>query len=325
MKVLVISSRDLEKGSTKFRIAQYADYLASKDIHLEYIKRTDIDKTILQGLGEYDLVFNQKCLFRQSLARKIITYSKKSLFDFDDAIYTRPGAPHSWITSMRVKRRLHYWLKQADIVTTANQYLADYARRYSANVQVVPMAVDMDLWRPIDIIEKANVVVGWAGSPVNVKYLERMDALLCRLVEKYPFVTLAVYSGKKPKLTCPFRYTPYSPGSEAEFIQSLDIGLLPLAREEYAKGKSPIKAIQYLACAVPVVGNVFGATTEILDHANSIAVQTDAEWLAGLSKLVDNRTLRVAMGNAGREFVLKHHALTSVRQRLAAILSGNIQ
>jgi len=63
-------------------------------------------------------------------------------------------------------------------------------------------------------------------------------------------------------------------------MQSLDIGLLPLNDDEYSRGKSPIKAIQYLACGIPVVGNIFGGASEILNAENSIAVNSDQEWKA---------------------------------------------
>jgi glycosyltransferase involved in cell wall biosynthesis len=322
MNVLGIISRDLQKGSTKYRIVQYLEYLRSKGINFEFVKRGSIDASTVRKAIQFDLVFNQKCLLRYSLARKLIANSRRTLFDFDDAIYTRPGNPHSLLTVLRVKMRLHLWLKRSDIVTTSNHFLARYARQYSDSVEVIPMALDLDTWKPGKKSHSEKITIGWAGAPVNVPLIESLDPVLSFLLKKYPFLKLAIFSGQKPQLDCPFEYYSFQPGHEPAFVKSLDIGLLPLNAEEYSKGKSPIKAIQYLACGVPVIGNVIGATGEILNKKNSIAVSNKDEWIRGLEKLITNRDLAKSMSRAGREHVQKNHNVKLTAERFFRILSG---
>ena len=277
MHILAIVSRDLEKGSTKFRLAQYLDYLRQRGAEVEFVRRDEIDETTIKRARRADVLFNQKCLIRTSIARKLIAASRRVIFDFDDAIYTRPGKPFSMFTRLKVARRFRLWLKNSDVVTTPNKFLAEYAKRYSKAVEVVPMALDLDVWVPAQKTEQPTVVVGWAGAPVNVHLLERLDPVLTALQREFPQMHLSVFSGQKPHLNCSFGYHPFRPGYEPEFIRNLDIGLLPLTDEEYTFGKSPIKSLQYLACAVPVVGNVLGATGEILNSKNSVAVSSDVE------------------------------------------------
>ena len=323
MNILAIISRDLEKGSTKYRLVQYLDFLSERGVNVEFVKRKTIDKSALMKAHQVDLVFNQKCLFKTPFARKLIANSKRTIFDFDDAIYTRPGKPHSLITNFRVKRRLHLWLKHADVVTTSNHFLAGYARKYSDSVKVVPMALDTEVWKPGNSIRGDEITIGWAGAPVNVPLIERLDSVLTPLIKKYPFLKLAIFSGQKPRLNCPFDYHPFMPGGEPDFVRNLDIGLLPLADEEYARGKSPIKAIQYLACGVPVVGNVIGATAEILNEKNSIAVSSENEWFDALEKLIMNRDLAMSMGRIVHILIERKHNLKTVAEDLFKILSGN--
>lgn len=322
MNVLAIISRDMEKGSTKYRLVQYLDFLSKKGINIKFINRKTVDASIIKKAQQADLVFNQKCLFKTSVARKLIAKSQRTIFDFDDAIYTRPGKPHFWATSYRVKRRLHLWLKCADIVTTSNHFLAGYARKYSDSVKVIPMALDTDIWKPRNRIHRDEIIMGWAGAPVNVSLIEKLGPVLAHLLKKYPFLKLAIFSGRKPKLSCPFEYHPFIPGGEPEFVKNLDIGLLPLDDEEYTKGKSPIKAIQYLACGVPVVGNVIGATAEILNDRNSIAVSNEKEWLYALEKLIINRDLAISMGRIGHNLIEKNHNLITVAENLFNVLSS---
>lgn len=319
MNVLVITSRDLEKASTKFRIVQYSNYLNSRGIHLDFIRQKEIG-SFLPGIAEkFDMVFNQKCLLGSSLSRKIFKNSPKTVFDFDDAIYTRPGSPRSFIAEWRVKRRLHLWLRSADLVTTANGFLADYARTYSSSVMLVPMAIDTDIFTPAAKNEEDLIAIGWAGAPVNIPNLERIGPALSVIVKKYSYVKLVVFSGTRPSLPCPFEYHRFIPGAEPAFVQSLDIGLLPLPDDEYSKGKSPIKAIQYLSCGIPVVGNVSGATAEILNGKNSIPVSSDGDWVNALELLIENRNLRTQLGKSGREFILERHSFSSIREQLLGI------
>jgi glycosyltransferase involved in cell wall biosynthesis len=208
------------------------------------------------------------------------------------------------------------------VVTTPNQYLADYARKWSSAVEIIPMAIDLDRWHPPEGKKTINrpIVIGWAGAPVNIPLLESLNPILMELVNKNKFLKIAVFSGQRPRLDVPYEYYPFEPGKESEFIQKLDIGLLPLRKDEFSMGKSPIKAIQYLACGVPVVGNVFGATAEILNERNSVAVNTPDEWIEGLQRLIVSPALIKNMGEAGRKHVEVNHDLCKVREKFLRIL-----
>jgi len=322
MRILAITSRDLEKGSTKYRLAQYLEYFSRQGMHVEFVRRDEVDHTTIERARNVDVVFNQKCLISCSLAKRLIAASRRVIFDFDDAIYTRPGKPFSWLTQQKINRRFHLWLKKATTVTTANEFLANYARNYSSRTEIVPMALDLNVWRPVPREPDDHLIIGWAGAPINVPLLERLDGVLCTLLERHPSVRLAVFSGKKPNLHCPFDYYPFRPGAESQFVAGLDIGLLPLADEEYTRGKSPIKALQYLACGVPVVGNVYGATAEIVNERNGLAVSKETDWLPVLERLISAPDLAQALGKAGREMVVRQHDLHAVAAQFQGILAG---
>jgi glycosyltransferase involved in cell wall biosynthesis len=330
MNVLAIISRDLIKGSTQFRIAQYLDLFHARGVTVEFVRRDAVTGGVLRHLGDYDLVFNQKCLLRTSLARRVLAGSRRTLFDFDDAIYTRPGRPHSFLTSWRDRRRLRPWLQEAGVVTAANQVLADYARQFRQDVAVIPMAVDLDIWKPPVRNDRppravgptVGPTIGWTGAPVNLPDLERLEPVLAAFLAKYPSARLAVSSGRKPRLQCPFDYHPFQPGAEPEFVRRLDIGLLPLGNDEFSRGKSPIKALQYLACGVPVVGNVFGATAEILNPSNSLAVSSEQDWMTALETLLNTPALIASYGRIGREFVQQHHDSKLVGEQLLQVMRG---
>ncbi len=320
MNVLVIYGRDLEKGSTKYRVAQYAEYMQEKGVHYDFHFKKEITRTFIKTISKYDAVINQRCLIRTSLAKKIISQSRRLIFDFDDAIYICPGKPHSWITSKRVQHRMRIWIQGADRVTTPNHFLADYAKEYTDSVTVIPNVVDMQRWQPARRDRDDMLTIGWAGAPVNVSNVENLEPVFSYLLRKHPLLRLSIFSGEKPNLSCPFEYYPFVPGKELDFVQQLDIGLLPVVNEEFSKGKSSIKAIQYLACGIPVVANILGATAEILNSETSIAVDTHQDWLAALETLISDPNRRKVMGRACRKFAEQKHDINAATTKWLDVL-----
>lgn len=320
MKVLVIHSRDLDKGSTRFRVVNYIPYLQSQGISVDFVNRKEV--TAAQA-REHDVVLNQKCRIGWWAARTLRSASQRLLFDFDDAIYTRPRKPYGPVVGFRVRRRLDWWLAAADLVTTSSDYLAGYARRITDRIRVIPMAVDVDTWHPSPRAADDRIRIGWAGRPGNLRFLRAIETPLASLLRARPNVSFAVYSGESPDMAVPMEHTPFHAGTEAAFCQSLDIGLLPLDDTAFTRGKSPIKAIQYLACGVPVVGNVIGAGREIVTNDVGLDVSDHGGWLDALIQLVDNAALRRQLGDAGRARIVARHNLATSSTLLLDAITGN--
>jgi len=312
-------SRDLDKGSTRFRVVNYQRWLECQGVVLDYVNRENISA---RQVLRYDVLFNQKCRLSAWSSAHLRKAAKRLVFDFDDAIWTRARKPYGAFVGNRVRKRLDWWFEAADVVTTSSEYLANYARRVTQAVRVIPMAVDTDEWQPMPRPVDGKVRIGWAGRPGNLRYLKAIEPALAEVQRSRPHVEYAIYSGEKPDLTVPFHYQPFAARTEARFIQSLDIGLLPLDDGEFTKGKSPIKAIQYLACGVPVVGNVVGAGCEIVTAANGLDVAQTGGWTASLLRLIDDATERQRCGIAGRAHIITHNNLVNTRNALLAAITG---
>ncbi len=323
MKLLAILSDNPEKASTKYRFEQYLPLFKKHNINVEISRRSELDALSKEKIESFDIVVNFRCLINLKTAKKIIKSAKRVVFDFDDAIYTRPGKAHSLITSIRIKKRLHYWLNHADAVTVSNSILAMYAEKHSKNVQQIKMALDTNVWNINQSSNTGAITIGWAGSPATIHYLENIEDSLTELVAKIPNLRLLVFSGAKPKLDCTFEYHPYNQKDEVAFIQSLDIGLIPMTYDHFALGKSPIKVIQYMACGIPVVGNIEGGASEILTPEYSFSVTNKSDWINHISALVSDSELRKKMGANGRLYIEKHHSLDCVFKQFLRVMTEN--
>jgi len=323
MKILALLIGDRETGSTKYRLIQYVDWLTRRGIAFTFLHRDEVCRKTVADVAGYDLLFNQKCLFDSSLARALRRSARRVVFDIDDAIYTRPGRPYSWLTGLRVRMRLNGWLRQSHVVIAANHVLGDYCKRQGASVSVLQNAVDLGAWRPAEAPPAPGrdaFNIGWAGAPGNVPYLESLDPVFREVLRRHPRVRILVYSGRKPQLSVPFQHVPFQPGTEAGVTRQLAVGLLPLADEEYARGKSSIKAIQYLACGVPVVGHFVGAVQEICRPDCSLQARSPQEWVEAIGRYVENPELVRQHGTCARRHAEESHDFERNAQRLEGLL-----
>jgi glycosyltransferase involved in cell wall biosynthesis len=108
---------------------------------------------------------------------------------------------------------------------------------------------------------------------------------------------------------------------EVELFNTCDIGVYPLKDDEWAKGKCGFKAIQFMACAVPVVAAAVGVNTEIIqDGINGFLASTAREWEEKIGRLLSDASLRSRLGAAGRRTIEERYSLAVNAPRLVAML-----
>jgi hypothetical protein len=110
-------------------------------------------------------------------------------------------------------------------------------------------------------------------------------------------------------LSCPYRFVAWEKGNEANYVKSLDIGLLPMdSSSQFSLGKSPIKGLQYLSSAVVPVGNFCGASLDYLNSSNSIPVLDNSQhWADAIALMAKDSQRRLAVQLQGIEYLLRHH------------------
>jgi glycosyltransferase involved in cell wall biosynthesis len=263
-------------------------------------------------LKSADCVFIQKKLFSPMELFWLRRFSKRVVFDFDDAIFNKDG-PASALRQGRQERRFAATVQKSDLIIAGNRYLRDVATSYNQESTLIPTVLDMVRYteKNPDEKEATDVVLGWIGSRGTLKYLRHISTALEKLGRQCPGVKLKIVADDFFTLT-DMTVIPKTWSSEDEIsdLHSFDIGLMPLVDDPWTRGKCGFKLLQCMAVGMPVVCSPVGVNTEIVsDGTEGFWAATQDEWVDRLSWLIRDRSLRREMGKKGREKVEKYFSL----------------
>jgi glycosyltransferase involved in cell wall biosynthesis len=268
----------------------------------------------------YDVIFIQRGIFRYNaspLLESLLCFGARRLhgarvvYHIDDALYLHADPRH-------FQRRF----AMADVVLTGNGDLADYARRWNANVMTFEGALDLAYYIPAERREGAPVVIGWTGTDPTT--IANMPAVMARLPRDLD-VRLRIVGTESARRVCGPRieHRRWSLVREVENLRSFDIGIMPLEETEYNRAKEGFKLKQYMAVGIPVVASPVGKNLELVqDGVNGLFARSEQEWAEKLALLARDPELRQRMGAAGRRFVEERYSLDAATPRLLEILRG---
>jgi glycosyltransferase involved in cell wall biosynthesis len=219
----------------------------------------------------------------------------------------------------------------SDSVICGNSFLAEYFRRWNANIAILPTAVDTKRFVPLEVTSFGDSpVIGWSGNRSGFADLKIVEAPLRTLLTQYPKARLRIMADERPAFDVPehqLEFVPWSPEIEVQTIQSMDIGIMPLRDTLWSRGKCSYKMLLYMSCGIPVVVSPVGMNAEILE-LGSIGESANSadDWISALEALISNAKLAASMGEQGRVVVLNRFSVEALAGKLAAEVlrvSGN--
>ena len=111
--------------------------------------------------------------------------------------------------------------------------------------------------------------------------------------------------------------------TEVNDLKKIDIGLYPLPKEEWVKGKSGLKAIQFMSLGIPVIASDTEINRKvILNNKTGLLVNSEKEWFLALKKLIENKKLRERMSNNGIYHVRKNFSVEVNKDRYLKIFNN---
>jgi glycosyltransferase involved in cell wall biosynthesis len=273
--------------------------------------------TLLRS-GEWDVVFVQKELFPSAppLAEALLARAgRRVILDVDDAIHL-PYRGRRFLAD-KIPRAM----ASASAVLAGNRWLADYARAFNPRTLLFPTVVDASRFTPAaQAVVHPRPVVGWIGSPETVRYLSDIRDALARVHARVPF-ELRVIGAGYGQSGIDVSSRPWSLESEADELRELDVGIMPLADDEWTRGKCSLKLLQYMSAGLPTVSSPGGSVEEIVaDGDNGFVARDNAVWEARLTELLTDAALRARMGARARAWLVENYSLDHYGPRFVAVL-----
>jgi glycosyltransferase involved in cell wall biosynthesis len=339
VRVLVLAPYPQRSApSQRFRFEQYIEPLRERGIELDvrplleeasqrivhepgrYVGKT---LAVLKGAARrvhdiaavkhYDLALIHREAFPLGPAwveRTIRAMGLPYIFDFDDAIYLPNSTDaNRRLVWLKFPRKLERIVSGAALVTAGNSHLETWAQQYTRSTMVVPTTIDTSIYTSrIRLDPGGALCVGWSGSRTTIEHLRPLGPVLARLQRRHG-VRLRVIGD--PGFRMPgaqIEALPWSEDREIRDLSEIDIGVMPLPDDEWARGKCGLKALQYMALGIPTVMSPVGVNVEIAEGGAAELASASDDWEIKLERLILDSRARRELGAAGRQRVAERFA-----------------
>jgi glycosyltransferase involved in cell wall biosynthesis len=251
--------------------------------------------------------------------------SRRTLVDFDDAVWAPIPGQVSQPWHERLRRRLIHAVRSADGVLVGSHQLAHWCADVAPSVPVtwMPTCVDLDDYTDAKRSWDGPPVVGWIGSSANLRDLEIVGTVLRDLIAEGR-ASLTVVCDRPSQIDgLPSRFVRWSLERESYDLLGLDIGIMPLEDSERSRGRCGFKAIQYMASGLPVVSSAVPGPSEVVTDGVTGCIAADENaWRRHLEGLVSDASLRQRLGVAGRADAEARFTLQANLARFVCVLAG---
>ena len=234
---------------------------------------------------EYELVPNL------SFEREMRFIGKRDyILNFDDNVWTKyAGEPV-------LRNKYDLLCKNAAGVIVANHFLQEKVSLLNDNVILIPTVIELDKYRGKNIRKFDRFTLAWIGTPVTYMYLEQhLEAL--KLITQENDCELLVIADENLGKTRPLagvraRYVNWSSDTECELLQRCHAGIMPLNDDEFSRGKSAFKLLQYQAAGLPLLASPVGENNSVIaDGVNGFLCQSAGQWNNAVKELVNDHEL----------------------------------
>jgi glycosyltransferase involved in cell wall biosynthesis len=258
-------------------------------------------------------------------ARLFAGFSRRRVFDVDDAIYVRKprrlGDPAD--DSIWRRKKFAATCRWVDVVAAGNEVLAGVARRSAPAVAILPTSIETSSYLPASAVQGEPPAVVWIGSPENLLYLEMIRPALAALTLRHPTLRLKVICSAFPDWPeINIDRVAWSAATEAAELATAHIGVMPLTDDEWSRGKCAFKLLQYMAASLPCVASPVGANTEaVIEGVTGFHARDEAQWTRSLELLIGSAELRRRFGAAGRDHVERRYSMHVYGQNYVELLT----
>ena len=325
---LLIVTNNPHRASFRQRIGVYLDILRVNGIDCEVTKLPSGSLArlrLFKKAPEFDGVFLHKKKVNFFDAIWLRKYSKKIIYNFDDAVMYNDKTPeHDSRAHFRPWKRS---VELADMVIVGSSYLAEHAQRFNSNVKILPIGLKVSDYE-VNCHTKSDdrIRLVWIGSSSTLKYLAEINHVLEEIGTRFDNVILRIICDNFFDLqNMKVEKRSWSKQTRAIDLATSDIGLVPLPDNRFTKGKCTFKILEYAAAGLPVVASPVGVNSEyVCDGVTGFHAVNTSQWVDRISSLIKNHQLRKTMGEEGLAKA-KNFDVSIIGKQLTGLISKCLQ
>lgn len=309
---------------------QYAKYKSS--VALDQIQRLmELADVVVVGyvVQDYGLAVLQAC--------KELFKDKPILLEIDDYCFDinhYSPAHKAYIPGSEAPEAIVEQMKALDGLIVSTPYLKKQYQEYNSNIHVVPNSIDFNIWDKLKPGKPKNkrIRIGWCGAATHNGDLEFIKPVIFKLLEKYKNIEFFFAAGAPPFLVKKHKrilchngwYNPY------DYPQSLkskhfDIGLAPLLDNNFNRGKSNLRWLEYSALKVPTVASSVEPFRRSIEHGvTGLLAKEPDDWFEYLSQLIEQEQYRKTVGINAYNHIKKHFNLKYITKDYVDLLQGEV-
>lgn len=222
-------------------------------------------------------------------------------------------------------------LKNADLVTTTHELLAEKVREYNPNVVIVPNSLPYGEFQFNDSHEPSEKLrYFWAGGITHENDLKILREPISKM-EGVKFVMGGYSDNNQTEMLIWGKMGNYFTDNQRQdhlLIRALppydyyqmyrhaDVVLIPLKKSTFNQYKSNLKILEAAGKGLPVICSAvhpyLGFPEDLVNYASDTKT-----WLHWMNKLKYSEELRCEQGKALRSYVDKHYNFTDINKKRA--------
>lgn len=296
------------------------------------LKRILFAMLLLVRNRRYDIVIVEQeflplCFWRSELwfLKKIIRGSL--VVDIDDANYLRVChfRKGSYALSPR-RKNVEIWRLSSRVVCGSDLIHEDVSRALGSDSKcfLIPSSSDPVECSDSKIDDEPRYMrIGWIGSPSTSVDLMELVGPLNELITSFQFEFVVVGSLDHIGGNFPTKLSRWTPEIELQTLNSIRIGVMPVADDVFRQRKCGYKIVQYFSAGVPAVVSNVGGNRQIVQRdglMGGFVVSSKEEWIEVLTGLLSDEEKYRQVSRDAREIHRRFYSLESASKSWRQLL-----
>lgn len=283
---------------------------------VDMISRSDIMRMVDNLCDKADVVVWQALDFPHSFELwqgMKMRHQKPFLMEIDDYVSDVPLGNEAY-EQYRAGAKRHQvameQLRTSDGVIVSTPYLAEQYKGMNDRIYVVPNSIDFNEWKGLGIKKHDRIRIGWIGGGGHAKDLEMIAPAMKEVLAKHQDAWFYCIHGcpniykkwDKVFYTTKFATINLYPKFMASY--KFDIGIAPLEDNNFNRGKSNLRWLEYSALKLPTIASALPDFKRVINHGeNGYLADSHEAWVEYLSLLIEDEQKRRDIGKAAYESV----------------------